>query len=190
MLEQSFDCVAVPLPESFREEVEAGVVQLPRPSIVIQRPTPTFEQTPDWQASEWTPDRDESDGAGEDDDDEARLHSYVPIDPCDAMIEATRIAQRERAELHFIDAEVEEFEPRPMVVPDAHAIHGLGLERWYDAILPALREFADETGCDLRSEVLESELVDGGRSKSDGQLFDALVARVGRRAIDDESVLS
>ena len=38
MLEESFDCVAVPLPESFREQVEQAVVELPRPSIVIQRP--------------------------------------------------------------------------------------------------------------------------------------------------------
>ena len=38
MLEQSFDCVAIPLPDSFREEVERAVVELPRPSIVVQRP--------------------------------------------------------------------------------------------------------------------------------------------------------
>ena len=38
MLEQDFDCVAVPLPDSFREPTEAAILELPRPSIVIQRP--------------------------------------------------------------------------------------------------------------------------------------------------------
>ena len=51
MLEKSFDCVAIPLPDSFREEVERAVLELPRPSIVIQRPNDLFVQ-PDFQPPE------------------------------------------------------------------------------------------------------------------------------------------
>lgn len=37
MLDRKFDCLAVPLPESFRESVEIAIKQLPTPSIVIQQ---------------------------------------------------------------------------------------------------------------------------------------------------------
>src|SRR5690606_10669955 len=47
LLEHRFDCVAVSLPESFRQCVEQAVLDLPKPSIVIQRPTPDYESTYD-----------------------------------------------------------------------------------------------------------------------------------------------
>ncbi|QDT13575.1 hypothetical protein [Planctomycetes bacterium K23_9] len=143
MLEQSFDCVAVPLPESFREEVEAGVVQLPRPSIVIQRPTPTFEQTPDWQASEWTPDRDELDGAGEDDDD-AQLHSYVPIDPCQGVIMAIRAAMGEHIPRAYVDLETDTFLPFSTVMPDPFAVRQVAPDKFAAAVLPSIPRPPDE----------------------------------------------
>ena len=37
MLEQPFDCLALPLPESFRDSVELGIERLPHPTIVVQR---------------------------------------------------------------------------------------------------------------------------------------------------------
>ena len=50
MLEHSFDCIAVPLPVSFQTAVEAAVLELPRPSIVIQPPTTRFTEEPEnWQ---------------------------------------------------------------------------------------------------------------------------------------------
>src|SRR5262245_49552247 len=68
MLEQAFDCVAVPLPESFRAEVERGIELLPSPTMVTQPERPRFN-------TEWSPD-------SEDEGDEEPSHSYVPIDPC------------------------------------------------------------------------------------------------------------
>ena len=37
MLSNSFDCVAVPLPESFQVDVEQAILSLPTPSAVFQR---------------------------------------------------------------------------------------------------------------------------------------------------------
>ncbi|MGH7225300.1 MAG: hypothetical protein ACRELF_18920, partial [Gemmataceae bacterium] len=54
MLERSYDCLAVPLPPSFQEEVESAIQHLPAISAVLQR----------------------------DADAEAAGFSYVPIDPC------------------------------------------------------------------------------------------------------------
>ena len=39
LLEHAFDCLAVPLPPSFQTDVETAVLDLPKPSIVIQRPS-------------------------------------------------------------------------------------------------------------------------------------------------------
>src|SRR5690606_34894603 len=38
MLAEKFDCLAVPLPHSLAEAVEAAVYRLPQPSIVMQHP--------------------------------------------------------------------------------------------------------------------------------------------------------
>ena len=47
MLEQAFDCVAVPLPPSFQQDVERAIEFLPSPSLVtILRQTPGGGQIP------------------------------------------------------------------------------------------------------------------------------------------------
>src|SRR5436190_16813899 len=93
MLEQSFDCVAVPLPPSFQVDVERGIEMLPSPTIVTQPEQPRFQ-------TDWSPDADDDeedsdldDGNLEDPDaDEEPTHSYVPIDPCQPVIAALRAA--------------------------------------------------------------------------------------------------
>src|SRR6516162_4237367 len=64
MLERLYDCLAVPLPPSFQEEVETAVLRLPAISAVLQR-----DSGPD-----------------------AAGFSYVPIDPCQGVIAALRLA--------------------------------------------------------------------------------------------------
>lgn len=49
LLERKIDCIAVPLPPSFRESVLAGVEQLPAISVVIQAPSAAAK----WNASDW-----------------------------------------------------------------------------------------------------------------------------------------
>src|ERR1700757_3331891 len=62
LLARPYDCVAVPLPPSFQDEVEAAVERLPAISAVLQR---------------------DAEGDG---------FSYVPIDPCQGVIAALRMA--------------------------------------------------------------------------------------------------
>ena len=43
LMQNEFDCVAVPLPDSFADDVEAAVLDLPAPSLVIQRSGGRFD---------------------------------------------------------------------------------------------------------------------------------------------------
>src|SRR6195952_506661 len=81
LLARPYDCVAVPLPPSFQDDVEAAVERLPAISAVLQR------------------DADGGDG-----------FSYVPIDPCQGVIAALRLARGERLARAFIDMETPRFE--------------------------------------------------------------------------------
>src|SRR3954463_14038029 len=67
LLARPYDCVAVPLPPSFQDEVEAAVERLPAVSVVVQR-----------------------DAGG--DDDTPLGFSYVPVDPCQGVIASIRTA--------------------------------------------------------------------------------------------------
>ena len=121
MLEHTFDCLAVPLPPSFRDAVEQGVSRLPAVSAVVQPSGPT---------------RFESD---DDDDDNPRgTATYVAIDPCQPVIAAMRIAAQEHLPRVFIDREEENFQPAGSVLPDAYALKHVAPEQFAAATLPAL----------------------------------------------------
>src|SRR5947199_9110261 len=82
MLEQTFDCVAVPLPPSFQADVQRGIELLPNPTIVTQPETAGFQ-------TEWSPDEVEDDTDFERaDESQEPTHSFVPIDPCQPVIDA------------------------------------------------------------------------------------------------------
>ena len=68
MLTQSFDCLAVPLPPSFQEDVERAIAFLPNVSLVTQ------EEPQSFQVGEWSEEKDAKD------DESDRTFSYVPID--------------------------------------------------------------------------------------------------------------
>ena len=78
LLNRPYDCVAVPLPPSFQEDVEAAIERLPAISVVVQ-----------------------VDAEPRRIDDELGF-SYVPIDPCQGVIAALRTARRraDRARVH------------------------------------------------------------------------------------------
>jgi hypothetical protein len=135
MLEEAFDCVAVPLPPSFQADVERGIDQLPSPTIVTQPEMTRFD-------TEWSPERDndadfdlESDDAS---DSEEPTHSFVPIDPCQPVIAALRAAVSEHIPRAFIDLETAHFVPNTAVLPDAYALKKVSLEQFAAAVLPAL----------------------------------------------------
>lgn len=122
MLSQTFDCLAVPLPPSFQEDVERAISFLPNVSLVIQ-------EEDRWKTRE--------DWSGEDDD-ENRIASYVPIDPCQGVIAALRIALEERIPRAFVDRETARFEVRTGVFPDPYALKRVSSEQFAAAILPAV----------------------------------------------------
>ncbi len=126
MLGTSFDCLAVPLPPSFQDDTEAAITQLPGVTMVVQDESTVFPP------GEWNPD-----GDGQDDNDSRRA-SYVPIDPCQPVITALRIAIGEHIERAFVDPETNPWEPVAAVLPDAYALKRVDLEQFASALLPAL----------------------------------------------------
>ena len=124
MLAEKFDCLAVPLPASFAEDVERALDFLPRPTMVLQRDRPTFS----------TNERDDGEPGA----------SYVPIDPCQPVIAALRLAREERIPRVFIDLESNGFEPYGAVLPDPFALKNVSLEKFAAAMLPGIARPASE----------------------------------------------
>ncbi len=129
MLENRFDCVAVPLPSSFRHDVLDAIDLLPTPAVVLQRESVVFQ-------TEWTPESEQL----QDDDSEAEEPSisYVPIDPCQPVITALRIARGEHLPCEFIDLETDRFQPYSASLPDPYALKKVSLDRFAAAMLPGI----------------------------------------------------
>lgn len=139
MLEHDFDCVAVPLPESFQDAVEESVLCLPKPSIVIQPPSPKFtSEGPDSWNTEWSGNDWEADDSDDDDDQNEQPRSYVPVDPCQGVITAIRAAMGERVPRAFIDLETDSFQPYATGMPDPYAVRHVSPERFAAALLPSI----------------------------------------------------
>ncbi len=124
MLARKFDCLAVPLPGSFQLAVEQGVEVLPTVTVAVQ------EEETNWQTPDWKP--------GQQEQQVKRRCSYVPVDPCQPVIAALRIAMQERMPRAFIDLETARYESVGSVLPDPYALKKLGLERFIGAVLPAI----------------------------------------------------
>ncbi len=112
LLGRPYDCVAVPLPPSFQENVEEAIERLPSVSAVVQLDV--------------------------DRDDEEVGFSYVPVDPCQGVITALRTAMGERISREFIDMETPRFEAITSVFPDPYALKQVAPERFSAALLPAI----------------------------------------------------
>jgi len=128
LLNGNFDCLAVPLPPSFQKDVEQAIDSLPEITIVVQeeRTSPAVES--------WMPGQTEED----DEDAPAGTLSYVPIDPCQGVIAALRVAIEERLSREFIDLETAVFQPVAAVLPDPYALKQVPVEKFAAAVLPAL----------------------------------------------------
>ena len=114
LLDRGFDCLAVPLPPSFQDDVEAAVARLPRVSVVAQL------------------DADPADSV------EEVGFNYVPIDPCQPVIAALRLALGEHVPRAYVDLETPRFEPQTAVLPDPYALKRISLAAFAAAVLPAL----------------------------------------------------
>jgi hypothetical protein len=111
LLSRPYDCLAVPLPPSFQDEVEAAVEQLPAVSVVVQR-----------------------DAGGEGDPG----FSYVPIDPCQGVIAGLRVALGEHLTRTFIDLETPHFKANTGIFPDPYALKQVSPAGFAAAVLPAV----------------------------------------------------
>ena len=111
LLAQRFDCLAVPLPLSVEDSVERGIDQLPFISMVVL-PEPGNDDT--------------------------SMHSFIPIDPCQAVIMGIRVAMSERIPRAYIDREVTIFQPAGFFTPDPYALKKVSLAAYASTILPFL----------------------------------------------------
>jgi len=105
-----WDCLAVPLPPSFQREVERAVELLPQVHIVVQSTA-----------------------------DDPENASFVPVEPCQAVIAGLRVALQERIPRAFIDLETRTYEPHHDLAPDPYALKQIAPERFAAALLPFLR---------------------------------------------------
>ena len=103
ILSSHFDCLAVSIPPSFKNSVESGIRLLP--SITIS----ALEE--------------------EDADGEMDVFSFVPIDPCQGIIAALRVAIEEGINRAYIDREVSSFETQRGYFPDPYALKNIPLEK-------------------------------------------------------------
>ena len=130
MLAQNFDCLAVPLPESFQSNVQQAILDFPTPGIVVQK---DFVGE-GWQSEElWSTE-------SEDDESTQQGASYVPIDPCQPVIAAIRTALGDRMPIRFIDLETSQFEPHSMTLPDAFALKKVSVEQYAASVVPFLKK--------------------------------------------------
>ena len=132
LLTHPCDCLAVPLPPSFQERVERAIEFLPTISVVLQ-PEPT-----EFAPAEWSP---ASESRADDEDDGEDDHpsaSYVPIDPCQGVIAALRMAMQERIPRAFIDLETARFEVLTAHLPDPYALKQVRHDRFAAALLPSI----------------------------------------------------
>ena len=67
--------------------------------------------------------------------DDKRRVSYVPVDPCQPVIAALRIAIQERTPRAFIDLETDHFESHSIILPDPYALKRVSIEQFSAAAL-------------------------------------------------------
>lgn len=117
LLENRFDSIGVPLPDSNRSAVLECVAALPSITAVVQ--------------------------LREREDDPA-IADYVPIEPCQAVIAAIRFAISERIPVHFLDREGPAPSADSTFVPDPYSLNMTSIERYCAASLAALLEPATD----------------------------------------------
>ncbi len=127
MLSRDVDCLAVPLPRSFQGNVEQAITHLPNVTLVVQ------EEPRRFSVDVWS-----NQDVDEGDCDNERVFSYVPIDPCQPIIAALRIAIGEHIPREFIDLETERFHSIVAALPDPYALKKVSVEKFSAGILPAI----------------------------------------------------
>lgn len=110
LISRSFDCLAVPLPPSVEDQLEQAIDDLPRISVVT---------------------------IPEPESDEGATVSYVPVDPCQAVIMGIRVAMGEGIPRAYLDRDVSMFEPLAFSAPDPFALKRVSLEAFAASMIPS-----------------------------------------------------
>ncbi len=76
--------------------------------------------------------------------------NYVPIDPCQSVITALRVAMQEGIPRKFIDWDTSTFETRKNIFPDTFALRNLSYEKFATALLPTVKKPAPDSFHDKR----------------------------------------
>ena len=135
------DCIAIPLPPSFQDEVEAGVDDLPYVSMVsVNENDPSYFRDDAGFDESWRqyPQPEEDLGAEEEllaDETDSFSYNYVPIDPCQPVISALRVAMGERIPRVFVGMEVESFHQDVHTLPDPYALKQVPMEAFAASLL-------------------------------------------------------
>ena len=135
------DCIAIPLPPSFQDEVEAGVDDLPYVSMVsVNENDPSYFRDDAGFDESWRqyPQPEEDLGAEEEllaDETDSFSYNYVPIDPCQPVISALRVAMGERIPRVFVGMEVESFHQDVHSLPDPYALKQVPMEAFAASLL-------------------------------------------------------
>lgn len=109
LLSKQADCLAVGLPPSVEVLVEEGIERLPLISLVVL-------QEPDQK--------------------DRATCSYIPIDPCQPVIMALRVAMGEGIDRAYLDRDVTMFESLSIPFPDPYALKQIPLPMFAGAMLP------------------------------------------------------
>ncbi|MEX5214124.1 MAG: hypothetical protein NW703_08155 [Nitrospiraceae bacterium] len=106
LIMRRWDCLAVPLPPSAADAVETGLSELPAIHLaVVEEPL----------------------GAAGTTDATGPAVSFIPIDPCQAVVMGLRVAIGEGVPCEYIDREVTIFESESIAAPDPYALKTVSL---------------------------------------------------------------
>ncbi len=129
--EQKYDCVAVDIPPAFQDDLAEAVDDLPLISALLIR----GEDINDGNSNTFG-----SIGSRRGDWDGFPFCYYVPIDPCDAMIEGVRQARQRRLPFYCVGSAVLHPPTKMMSMPDEYSIAKIGFDAYTLLCRAALKE--------------------------------------------------
>ena len=109
LLSMQMDCLALPLPSSVEMVSEEGINGLPSISLIVF-PEPNHQGGPS--------------------------QSFIPVDPCQSVIMALRVAMAEGIDRAYIDRDVSIFESAVFPVPDPYAVKYVSLPAYSAGLIP------------------------------------------------------
>jgi len=125
LLKRPFDALAVALPKSFANPVIEAVEQLPNLSFVALS---LSDQNTTYRDSVADPETEVS----------LPLATYVPIDPCQAVIAAIRFALGEHIPIAWVGSDSPPLRRNAPYFPDTYALRSTSLDRFCAALLPSI----------------------------------------------------